>query len=217
MSVDLASLGTMSTTKHPVGPQASAVYRRRRLVVGLGLLAALIVILLLVFKPGGGDDAAAQKTPAATDAAVAAADAAADASAGAACDPAVVTVEAITDQDSYDPGEEPELSLSVTNTGATACVLNAGTSTQVFTITSGADAYWISTDCQTDPTDAEITLEPGDAVSTKTPLTWDRTRSSPETCEITDREAVPGEGASYYLSVSVGGIDSADPSQFLLN
>jgi len=54
-------------------------------------------------------------------------------------------------------------------------------------------------------------------VSTKTPLTWDRTRSSPETCEITEREAVPGEGASYYLSVSVGGVESAGPTQFLLN
>ena len=203
----------MSTPKHPVGPQASAVYRRRRLVVGLGLLAVLIVILLMLFKPGGGDGAAAQKTPAATDTASAAPDAGADA----ACDPAVVAVEAITDKDAYDPGEEPELSLSVTNTGSTACVLNAGTSAQVFTITSGADAYWISTDCQTDATDAEITLEPGDVVSSKTPLTWDRTRSSPETCEIIDREAVPAEGASYYLSVSVGGIEVAGPTQFLLN
>ena len=207
----------MSTTKHPVGPQASAVYRRRRLVVGLGLLAVLILILLRVVRPGGEDDAASPHTPAATNAVVAAPDSAAEAPADAVCDPAVVTVEAITDKDSYDPDEEPELSLSVTNTGAIPCVLNAGTSTQVFTITSGADAYWTSTDCQTDPTDAEVTLEPGDAVSTKTPLTWDRTRSSPETCEITDREAVPGEGASYYLSVSVGGISAAGPTQFLLN
>jgi len=129
----------------------------------------------------------------------------------------VVQVEAITDQGSYDPDENPELSLSVTNTGTVACDLNAGTSTQVFTITSGADVYWTSTDCQTDPADAEVTLEPGVAVATKTPVTWDRTRSSPETCEITDREAVPGEGASYYLTVSVGGVESASPTQFLLN
>jgi hypothetical protein len=208
----------MSTTKHPVGPQASAVYRRRRLVVGLGLLAVIIVILLIVFRPGGGDDEAAP-APAGT-AAPAPTAAAADAAAGptgTACDPAVVTVEAITDQSAYDPGDNPELALSVTNTGTVACDLNAGTSTQVFTITSGADVYWTSTDCQTDPADAEVTLEPGVAVSTKTPVVWDRTRSSPETCEITDREAVPGEGASYYLTVSVGGIESATPTQFLLN
>ena len=206
----------MSTTKHPVGPQASSVYRRRRLVVGLGILAVLAIILLIFFRPGGGDDPAAgdPKPTASTDPA---ATAAPDAAARTACDPAVVTVVAITDQGSYDPDDDPELSLSVTNTGPTPCELNAGTSTQVFTITSGADVYWTSTDCQTEPADAEVTLEPGVAVSTKTPLVWDRTRSSPETCEISDREAVPGEGASYYLSVSVGGVASASPVQFLLN
>jgi hypothetical protein len=209
----------MSTIKHPVGPQASTVYRRRRLVVGLGVLAVILIIILIIVRPGG--DPASTATPAPTgtavDPAVPADPAATDAAAGSACDPANVQVEAITDQGSYDPDDEPELSLSVTNTGGTPCDLNAGTSTQVFTVTSGADVYWTSTDCQTDPADAEVTLQPGVAVSTKTPLTWDRTRSSPETCEITDREAVPGEGASYYLTVSVGGVESASPTQFLLN
>ena len=206
----------MSTTKPPVGPQDRSVYRRRRLVVGLGFVAVLAIILLIFVRPGAGDgQAASDSKPAAT--ADPAATAPADDAAPTACDPAVVSVEAITDEGSYDPGVEPELSLSVTNTGTTPCDLNAGTSTQVFTITSGADVYWTSTDCQTDPADAQVTLEPGVAVSTKTPVVWDRTRSSPETCEISDREAVPGEGASYYLSVSVGGVASASPVQFLLN
>jgi len=211
----------MSTIKHPVGPQASSVYRRRRLVVGLGVLAVLVIIILIVVRPGGGADPASTAAPAPTggtvDPSATADPAAPGAAAGTACNPASVQVEAITDQDSYDPDDEPELSLSVTNTGTTPCDLNAGTATQVFTITSGADVYWTSTDCQSDPSDAMVTLEPGVAVSTKTPLTWDRTRSSPETCEITDREAVPAEGASYYLSVSVGGVESASPTQFLLN
>ena len=210
----------MSTIKHPVGPQASTVYRRRRLVVGLGVLAVLVIIILIVVRPGGGGDPASTAAPEPTGSAAnpAATDPAAPgAAAGTACDPASVQVEAITDQGSYDPDDEPELSLSVTNTGTTPCDLNAGTSTQVFTITSGADVYWTSTDCQSDPADAMVTLEPGIAVSTKTPLTWDRTRSSPETCEITEREPVPAEGASYYLSVSVGGVESASPTQFLLN
>ncbi|MEC5184887.1 hypothetical protein RCH12_002358 [Cryobacterium sp. MP_3.1] len=210
----------MSTIKHPVGPQASTVYRRRRLVVGLGVLAVLLIVILIVVRPGGGSDPASTAAPTPTGNAAdpaTTADPAAPDAAGAACDPAAVQVEAITDQDAYDAGDEPELSLSVTNTGSTPCTLNAGTATQVFTITSGADVYWSSTDCQSDPADAEVTLQPGVAVSTKTPLTWDRTRSSPETCEIIDREPVPGEGASYYLSVSVGGVESAGPTQFLLN
>ena len=206
----------MSTTKHPVGPQASTVYRRRRLVVGLGVLAVLLIIILIVVRPGGGDDPASTAAPAPSDNAADPASTA-DPAAAPACDPAAVQVEAITDQGAYDAGDDPELSLSVTNTGSTPCVLNVGTSTQVFTITSGADVYWTSTDCQSDPADAEVTLQPGAEVSTKTPLTWDRTRSSPETCESTEREPVPGEGASYYLSVSVGGVESAGPTQFLLN
>ena len=56
----------MSTTKHPVGPQASAVYRRRRLVVGLGLLAVLLIIVLIFVRPGSGSDPAATPAPAAT-------------------------------------------------------------------------------------------------------------------------------------------------------
>ena len=42
----------MSTIKHPVGPQSSKVYWRRRLVVGLGLLAVLVIILLIIVRPG---------------------------------------------------------------------------------------------------------------------------------------------------------------------
>jgi hypothetical protein len=203
----------MSTTKPPVGPTPSSVYRRRRLVVGLGFLAVLVVILLIFFRPGAGADPVPTGAPTANPAATA--DTGEPVST--ACDPANVLVEAITDQDSYDPDDNPELSLSVTNTGTTPCDLNAGTATQVFTITSGADVYWTSTDCQTDPADATVTLEPNVAVTSSTPLVWDRTRSSPETCEIIDREAVPGEGASYYLSVTVGGFASASPTQFLLN
>jgi len=205
----------MSTTKHPVGPQASTVYRRRRLVVGLGMLAVIVIIVLIVVRPGSGDKPASSAAPAPSSSVAAPVEPAAPVST--ACDPANVKVEAVTDKGSYATDENPELSLSVTNTGTTPCTLNAGTSTQVFTITSGADVYWKSTDCQSDPQDAEVTLEPGVAVSTKTPLEWDRTRSSPETCEITEREAVPGDGASYYLTVSIGGVKSADPAQFLLD
>jgi hypothetical protein len=47
----------MSSLKHPVGPQPSRVYWRRRLVVGLAALAIVVVILLIVFAPRGKSDA----------------------------------------------------------------------------------------------------------------------------------------------------------------
>jgi hypothetical protein len=214
----------MSTIKHPVGPQSSTVYWRRRLVVGLGLLAVLVIIFLIIVKPGSSNGEPALPKPVATDAA---SDAPKDAAAatipdqatgaaGAACDPKNVHVEAITDAVDYDPGQQPQFSLSVTNTGKKPCVLNAGTSQQVFSVTSGSDVYWTSTDCQSESADAQVTLKPGTPISSSTPISWDRTRSAPDTCDAPSREAAPAGGASYHLTVTVAGIESAKPKQFLL-
>ena len=76
----------------------------------------------------------------------------------------------------------------------------------------------MSTDCQVDPIDAEVSLTPGTPISSSVPIVWDRTRSSPDTCEG-PRESVPAGGASYHLSVSGRRVRrSAQPTkQFLLN
>ena len=107
------------------------------------------------------------------------------------------------------------MSVTITNTGKNICVLNAGTKAQIFTVTSGTEVYWSSTDCQVDPIDAEVSLVPGTPISSSAPIVWDRTRSTPETC-TGPREAVPADGASYHLSVSVDGFASAETKQFQL-
>ncbi|TFD66650.1 hypothetical protein [Cryobacterium gelidum] len=213
----------MSTIKHPVGRQSSKVYRRRRFVVGLGLLAVLVILLLIIVQPGvSKGDATAPKTPAA-DAPAASADAAATipevatAADGAACDPSMVQIAAITDATKYAANALPKLSLSLTNTGATSCVINAGNARQVFTVMSGEDVYWASTDCQTNPVDAQVTLKPGVVMPLATPITWDRTRSAVDTCDVATRTAVPASGASYYLHVAVDGIEAAEPALMILN
>ena len=212
----------MSTIKHPVGSQSSTVYRRRRLVVGLGLLlllALLITIISLVVRPAAGTGEPG-RTPmpmgeaTSTGAEVSAPGPAAEPTA---CDPASVQVEATTDTVSYEPGALPMLSLSVTNIGDVPCVLNAGTATQVFTLSSGPDVYWTSTDCQQDESDVDVTLQPGKPLSSGAPIAWDRTRSSPETCGDATRDAAPAGGAAYNLSVTVDGIESANPKQFILS
>jgi hypothetical protein len=205
----------MSTIKHPVGPQSSKVYWRRRLIVGLGLLFVIAIIVLIVVRPGSGTGQPAS-TPTPTAAAGTDAPAAADA-APAGCDPAAVTVEALTDAVTYQPGQKPELSLSITNTGTVPCVINAGTTKQVFTISSGQDIYWTSTDCQSAAADADVTLQPGVPVSSTTPIAWDRVRSNAATCDESTRTAAPAGGASYHLAVSVDGIASATPKQFILD
>lgn len=210
---------------NPVGRQSSKVYRRRRLVVGAGLLAVLIIVILIIVRPGSGKAAPAGAKPSASTAKSTGVHtptpsstipAHAAAAAGADCVPVNVRVEAITDAVNYDPGQMPQLSLSITNTGKKPCVINAGTAKQVFTITSGKDVYWSSTDCQTDAVDAQLTLKPGTPVSSATPVKWDRVRSTKDTCGAATRTAAPAGGASYHLSVSVDGIRSATPMQFLL-
>lgn len=214
----------MSTNRTPTGRLSPAVYRRRRLLVLLAVVAVIVAIVLVIVRPGssqGDDGAKGGSTAKATDAAaestppqtvIPTEDTAVD---GAACEPQQVLVEAVTDKTEYQAGEQPRLSVTITNTGKNVCVLNAGTAVQVFTITSGEEVYWTSSDCQTDAIDAEVSLTPGTPVSSSVPIIWDRTRSAPETCDG-PREAVPSGGASYHLSVTVDGIEQVDSKQFLL-
>ncbi|MDH6238242.1 hypothetical protein [Cryobacterium sp. CG_9.6] len=211
----------MSTIKQPIGRQSSRVYRRRRLVVLLGFLALVVIIVLVVVRPGSssgepGADSSTQPSSSAADASTSPAPTPVAAVDGAPCAPENVTVDALTDKSSYNPGEFPLLSLSLINNGTNTCVINAGTTAQVFTVTSGNDTYWTSTDCQTDAVDSLVTLKPGVAVSSSVPITWDRTRSAVATCAEPTRDAAPGGGASYYLNVTVDGIASSSPKQMLL-
>ena len=127
-----------------------------------------------------------------------------------------VTVEALTDQDTYEAGQNPQLSIRLTNDGSADCTLNVGTSGQSFTIMSGSDVWWRSTDCQTEPSDMVVLIAAGQSVTSAAPLTWDRTRSAVGTCEDPGRQSAPGGGASYHLSVEIGGIGSTQSKQMLL-
>lgn len=218
----------MTSNRTTQGRLPASVYRRRRAMVLLGLVAVVIAVVLVIVRPGASQgDEVAQTTPASappTEAPVAtgvpAASAEPEPSAaapvdGAACVAAQITVEAVTDAAVYAADEQPKLSVTITNTGSNSCVIDVGTAAQVFTVKSGNEVYWTSTDCQVDPVAAEVTLEPEQVVSSSEPLVWDRTRSSADTCEG-ERTAVPGGGASYHLSVAVDGFESADTKQFLL-
>lgn len=201
----------MSTFRNPVGPQPSSVYWRRRIVVGAALLAVIVIILLLFFQPKGAPPTASDpKTTAAptVDASSAPADP------QKACAPGVVDITASTDKLSYGAGENPQITLTVTNRGAVPCTINAGTTQQEYLITSGSELYWNSRDCQTDAVDAPVVLQPNVPVST-TPLTWERVRSSPTTCD-SPRDPVPAGGASYHLNINLGDLKSNDV-QFILN
>jgi hypothetical protein len=221
----------MSSLTNPRGPERPAVYWRRRLIVFGVLLAVIVLVIVLIVRlasgPGTENTAATPTpTPTATPAPTAAPEASTtapideaattDPGSAAACTADRIRVEAVVNGTSFAADELPQLSLSVTNTGSAACTMNAGTSQQVFTVSSGEEPYWTSTDCQTAPSDQQVLLEPGKTVSSNPPITWDRTRSAPDTCDQ-PRDPVPAGGASYHLNTSIGGFASADSAQFLLN
>jgi hypothetical protein len=221
-----------------------AVYRRRRLVVLLVVLAvAAAVVWLLIAQPWRTVAAERSAAPAPTvstaspspslsaspSVAPPAEEAAPEASAAPSdaaqpsltptaepCRAGTLAVQAVTDQDTYASGQIPQLSITLTNNGATDCTLNVGTSTQKFTIKSGDDVWWRSTDCQTEPSDMIVLLAAGQTVSSATPVPWDRTRSSVDSCTSTDRQRAPGGGASYHLSVEIGGVAAPQSKQILL-
>jgi hypothetical protein len=194
----------MSTFRTPVGPQPSNVYWRRRLLVGLGLLAVLVAVLLVVFRPTGTTPTSAETSAAPT---AAPADAKITE-----CDPGDVALDAVTDKTRYTAGEDSLISMTITNIGAQACTLTAGTDVQDYRITSGTDQIWNSRDCQESPSEHEIVLEPG-ATQKTTPFPWDRTRSSPSTCDGVRPAALPGY---YHLTVYIGDIQSDGTTQFQL-
>lgn len=205
----------MSTFRHPVGPRPSRVYWRRRLIVALGLLAVVVIVVLIIVRPSAGapsnnpsDSGSASETPTSgeTDPD--------DQEAGLACDPSKVTVQAVTDATSYDPGVNPLLTFTLQSTMTVPCTVPAGTDVQEYRITSGEELIWSSTHCQTDPVAVEALLMPGVPQSPAS-IPWDRTRSSADTCDQVRTEVIAG-GASYHLSITVGEFESAQSKQFLL-
>lgn len=208
----------MSTFRTPVGPQPSRVYWRRRLFVLLGIAAVIAVILLIVFRPGASDTASAPQPTEGAGTAEGTETPAPSPSAepveGGDCDPASIKLEALTDTNVYAAGQLPQLSFRITNTSGVSCTFNLGSTQQTYVITSGEEQYWSSRDCQTEPVDAPILLEPNLA-QTSAALPWDRTRSSIDTCDQPG-EPVPAGGATYNLTVTVGPVESGATS-FILN
>ena len=115
-----------------------------------------------------------------------------------------------------DPGDA-NVTLTITNTGSSACTFKDGSDQQVYVITSGSEKIWSSKDCQTGAVAATTTLKPGVPVKS-TPFPWPRTRSNPAACSATNSPQVTAGGASYHLTVTVDGVTSAktDSPQFIL-
>ena len=207
----------MNTLRDPVGPESKGVYLRRRLLVLGGLLAIIVFVVLVIVKPGSSGGAASAPEVKVPDEIVAADKVQNDTPKAGETEPCPAGELAVTpliDRDSYAAGELPMLSLRVENTGAKKCEAQLGTAGMSFTITSGSDQVWRSTDCQINADTRAVILEPGKPLETE-PLQWDRTRSSPETCD-TARDPVTADGATYPLQVAAAGVPGTGTAPYLL-
>ncbi|MDO9063028.1 MAG: hypothetical protein Q7U41_00485 [Microbacterium sp.] len=196
----------MSSLRSPVGPLSPKVYWRRRVLVLLAAAAVIAIIVLIVVRPGAGEAASPMATPTPAAPAVPAEPEK--------CKPRDIAVTPVTDAPSYDQRQLPGLSFTIENIGVAPCDYNAGNSQQEFLITSGDDLIWSSADCQKKPQDEVVTLHPGEPKSSAV-IEWDRTRSSPETCNA-ERPPVIAGGATYHLTVSVGPVTSDETAPFIL-
>lgn len=201
------------------------MYRRRRLFLAGALL--LIIALVSSFAVAGALSNKSEQASSTETGATASAGPAAGASpspsasepaatptpsATPGCNQNLVTVSASTDKAAYGPGENPMLTLKVTNGGTMPCEVNIGTSQMEFLVTSGADRIFSSRDCQAKSEDLVKVIAPGASETANFP--WSRNRSV-EGCQPI--EAKPGGGGAYYIFTAKLGSKASPKAVFQLN
>lgn len=200
---------------------STAVYRRRRLFV----VTALLMVLAMGFGgfaaagafSGNSEQASSTDSPSDAAAAPAASPSATPSVAptptpSPTCNQNLVTVSASTDKAAYGAGENPLLTLKVTNGGTMPCEVNIGTSQMEFLVTSGADRIFSSRDCQAKSEDLVKIIQPGASESANFP--WARNRSV-EDCQPI--EAKPGAGGAYYIFTARLGSKASPKAVFQLS
>ena len=213
---------------HPRGPLPPSVYWRRRITVVAGILLFLFVLRACAF---GGDGkkqpsttsttpvSTAGTTPGAATSPKPAASATSRPATSAPasvvppdpstpCAKSAIKVTAAANAGSFAAGVEPELTLTVTNTGQTACTRDLGPAQTELRVTSGPDRIWSSDDCAATAAANPTVLKPDETKTFK--VTWKRTRSKP--CDGTKPAALAG---NYRVFGRVGDITSA-PDAFRL-
>ena len=128
---------------------------------------------------------------------------------GSLCPAGSVAVAAATDAEVYPAGATPVLTLTVTNTGSTACEINVGTSQMEFSVVSGSDRIFSSLDCQDGSRDLFKKVEPGATETANFP--WNRNRSAPG-CSAVASNPNPG----YYMFTAWLGEISSEQAVFQL-
>ena len=119
------------------------------------------------------------------------------------CPDSAIKVSVATDALSYPAAVVPGLTISVTNTGSTACARDVGAGALGLLITSGQDRVWSSDDCQKAAPPQLRTIAPGTSQSQT--VAWTRHRSDKACPTTAPADAQPG---TYVLTGHAGGVTS---------
>lgn len=137
---------------------------------------------------------------------------------GASCAPGSVVVtshigDGANDQTDFAADVNPQVWVSVKNTGKVSCTFDAGPAVTFFTFKSGEEVIWASSKCdRTGLANEVVALAPGEEKA-QAPWEWKKVYSSNGTCGDGEVRALPG---SYTLSTEVNGVLSENYLQFQL-
>lgn len=190
--------------------QPERVYWARRLVV-LAVLALVVALVWagLAWVRGAlaGNDDAVPPSPTTTPAPTTRA---APTGGYADCVPPALAVGITADAADVPAGVAATFTVTITNSGAEQCVVDAGDLQREVVIVSGSDRVWSSKDCAPAESSARtLLLAPG--MTDTTQLAWNRERSAPG---CPGGLAAPGPG-TYQATVSLAGT-SGGPVVFRL-
>lgn len=192
---------------HPVGPEPTSVYWRRRAVV-LAVVVLLLVGVAWLLSTGSSDQpqpASAQASGASSPSPTVASgspSASASPAAAAPCKDTDLAVTVEPSAPSYQVGGQAVFVMKVQNKSGVACTRDVGAKNSSFLVTSGGFRVWSSDDCSPGGASQVEVIPPAQAFGVQG--TWNQTITSPG-CPSPQDAAQPG---SYEVEASNGGVTS---------
>jgi hypothetical protein len=188
----------------PGGRLPARVYWVRRFVVlGLPLLLIALVVWLVAGRGSSGD------TPAAATVETTSSTPTPSQTPGN-CAPGQLALSLTAAAESFPAGVSPTFTVTITNTGTTPCLVDAGEAQREIVITSGTDRVWSNRDCVAGGTETRtLLLSPGADGADAQQLAWNRIRSA---AGCPDGLPAPGAG-TYSAAFTLAGA-SAPPVVF---
>jgi hypothetical protein len=126
---------------------------------------------------------------------------------GGGCQHGSVVLSLVSAQQSYGPGELPQFSVDIVETGRQTCTFDVGASHVVLMIRAGSRRLWSSADCVQGAGNLVTDLQRG--VPTVLPISWNRQPSSPG-CRPQSGEVRAGS----YTAIAVDGWLSSNAVTF---